>query len=1208
MSLSDFFGSLFGAQPDVPLTKITAAESKVSAYDPLAPRTLCLGRSAWSTSLGWSRTHEFSDGTPNPKESLTQVLCAGSHPMGPLQEILLAEKIYTVGNSDGSGGDDFIPASLTSGNWDNTIEAADWYVPNRAKDNMRRWWRTDGGQDRFVVAFKWFDGTQTTHLRNDDWMVHIDTWSDVDRDFRNEACLAITWRVGINEETFSGSPPRLMPICHGAQNVHRWGSGTVSYSDRALDCFTHWLMWEYGPFQEVDNDWVKQLLKPSGWDADIMDEESDICGENVDGEARYEVAYQIHSGQDPQEVYDTFSYLCGGLRVWKRANGLWAARVGHDRAPVASFDLGAGDGIDNITTRRHRQHSDLYNHVTTSYISDTNLFEMVEATKSDPSYRNADGGVRLYENLTCRGRHGRANIQRLNLIHLDRHRLEEGISFSCWHRFGRITGVGRGAATCVEAGDIVLIDYPRRGWLEKEFELVNKTFDFASMTYLLEFDEWGGIRWEGEGDTPEEVGDDAGRWDGRLSTPTGLTVVSAGQPVTTLPSGAHQIAVLVDVDDHPEEALVAFLGGYSFRWRRSTDSKWRTVNTDESRAVIADLRVGLTYEFQARVYTMKGRGTTKSEWTDTLSALIGSDYGTSLPAPTSDTSQAGNLVADWDFNRSAVLSPNIENPYWDAFRISGQDGTVTFSATGGKLSPPSLVIYSGTDAPSQPDQAVTEEVPHPAVPGELYKVGAWVLNVDGTATAPRYALRLQARNLDSEIIVDAETDIGAVYTNTFVWSRNEQVVQVHRAAGAPLLGGLEAHLSDTGTGPLLEFPTVAPLSTGRLGLAFAAHNAAVTVQTSPTGEVGSSWIFRGRDVSSSGDGIGILAYEADLRAAQVISGGSVSQDAGDRWVIIAGAVGNDADPTAGVTFQQKGTANAQTSDTNNLTPSYPVTGLQAGDVFFAVVAVHADSGRSIASPGSPWFSLRTRSSGDMTITVFGRVADGTESSTQAFDWAGTSVGVGVDYSDDYSDDYSKVAVPTTPAALAVIYRYRGALGLAAYAEIQLRARYDDTNAQTSTFRFDGILMERTDRFGMEVFADDNNNTNTSYVTIVSSRWFFAPPQGKAVRLQVSASYFVDVLSPGTGSSERLRLVVGWERESDFAETVLKNDKGVAVFKSADTGDELEGSWGVNLRVALTPEDGSFENDRFRFFLKARVSHATLRYDLTDMTMQISFQE
>ncbi len=1168
MSFLDSIGSVFGGllgQPDVPAVKVTAAESKVQAYDPTYPRQLCLGKSAWSTSVGWSRVHDFSDGTANPKEALTQILCVGDHEMGALTGILLGDKTYTVGTSTGSGGDDFIPATDDpTGNWDSTIVSADWYIPNRARSKVRHLWRLDGGINRHVLAFQWFDGTQTTELRDDDWLDHISGWDSHERRFEGIACVAIVWRVGINEAAFSGQPPRFMPICEGDQRVKDWGADSTTYSDNALDCFTQWLKWEYGPFQTVDDNWDDVGIKNGDFDATIMAAESDVGDESVADGDRYICSYQIPSGANAQEVYDTFDFLCGGLRVWLRPNGLWAARVGGPRTAVAKFNLDdlTGGVANNIEARKHNPEETQYNTVVVSYLSEKNLYEAMETDKSDSSYRTADGGVRLFETIENRGRHGKDSNQRCGLIKLDRHRLPEAPAFDCWHRFGEDMSGNLGAATRIEPGDIAQLTYTCRGWIDKEFELVQKIFDPSSFNYRLEFREWGSIRWDGEGDTPEEVGDDIGTWDGRLEPPTGLSVSTLNQPGTVQPDGSIAATVLIDVDDHPEDAIVGFQGGYSFRWQiKDSGDKKTTLTSEESRA-ITQLLVGSTYSIEARV---EGRGV-KSEWTSPSDFLITHQFGR-LPTPVAGTGQGENLVADPFFEQSAGLTVS---PFWDGDRNSAQTGgSVVFSATGGLLTPHCLIITAGGSGDTDSDRDVVQRIPYPVEPGQLFRVRTRLVTDSDAFTAPEAVVKLQFRDPSQAFLISADQDVFRGVYDSSVWKPVDAVAQVPHGGFVPLDGGSEAEVDDTGQTTTVNFPTIAPLGTNRLLWCYTAHNAVVTDENDPTGESGESWFFDARVTTTDGDDASILAYEGPAPFGTTITGGEVTQDAGDRWVLIGGAL---AGPNAGAVPSSAATG-ASASETNTATDlqvPYPagITTDDKDDIVHAIIAVHADSGQAVVAP-TDWVLVESKITDDMGLFVFASILAGTESGNQAFDWDGTG---------------------GNPVVFGFMRQYTGVLSNAVFGEVLLSSQYDSVNDESPAFRFDGVLVNAVSRFPKIEFSDFAADDNTAYSNGVLgvTDWFYPPPDGQQVELEFRGKMEVTGINSGTPSRTRVELQIRRERESDNTFTTLEDDIKVWAGKLAETEDEVV-SHVQDIEDVLTPGiGGAPENDRFRYEFRSRV--------------------
>jgi len=245
--------------------------------------------------------------------------------------------------------------------------------------------------------------------------------------------------------------------------------------------------------------------------------------------------------------------------------------------------------------------------------------------------------------------------------------------------------------------------------------------------------------------------------------------------------------------------------------------------------------------------------------------------------------------------------------------------------------------------------------------------------------------------------------------------------------------------------------------------------------------------------------------------------------------------------------------------------------------------VHGDDDRAIATPAG-WSLIRSRNSAAAMTVVslytkqFG--AAGTESGTQAVDWAGSNAVAG-----------------------AWIWRVTGNVGQIAFAEVQMRALHDDVNGQSSTFKFDQVVLQETEHFTHEEFDNVLNQTNTALADKVIGEWIYAPAESKDVELNVSFDWEVEVLGQFTSSQETLFLSIVYERESDGAMTQLGGaTKKVYVMRDVTETFSAAGRYSYQVFAPISVASGSSKSDRFRFKLRMSVSDENIEYSVRDIRM------
>jgi hypothetical protein len=896
--------------------------------------------------------------------------------------------------------------------------------------------------------------------------------------------------------------------------------------------------------------------------------------------------------EDPEEVLNVILKHCHG-GWWEHGDRIlfW---VGTYRAADKVMTLTTADVIGDVTYQRRLPSDEQANRVVVHYITPDGWEPTPHTGQPDLNhavhnqYLEEDNGITLPAEMRLRGC---TNVHRAHLMawfELNQRRLQ-----------GRYTATFKMRALECAPGDIVGLIDPLVTPEEELFWVEQQALGFRGGGVTMTLRSYQDAIYTVNSVIDEDVLDNPPAiWLGQVPQVASgsifiLTIDGSGnvQPDGTLRA---------DVEISWEEVAARMIGGdYVVEWRRFGTTEWQSLRTGglATHARVTSLLVGAIYEFQVAARVMANNRINQGPFSDIVLFTVTSGY---LPLPTaaSDTAQAGNLVSDPDFDRSAGLETS---PYWQHDRVAGEIGTVTFSEVGGKVSAPSAIIYSGLAGGTGSQQTMHERVPHPSQPGEFFRIGVWVIAVAPVGTAPRYDLVFNVRDVNRTVLVDAAINRGEVYDDIEVWRRREEIVQAPHGSWSKLDGALEGNETTSGTGLTALFPTVQPLAINRRGIAYVAWNGAATIETDPSGAVQTpgttafspdfssafgadegpaAWLFQGRDTDTTGDDIAIFAYTAPALTGYPITGGQITQNAGNAWAVVAGALGGEInDPITAPTFQQKGAATVQTNPATPLQPVYPTTGLQEGDTWHAIVAVHADSGRSATAP-SGWFLEGSQHNEDLMIRVFGKPADGTETagSPPSFTWTGTGGNV---------------------VAMAVIYRWRGCLGEVAYAELQLRADYDTVNGQPSTFRFDGALIERIAEVPAVVngafigfFNSLGAAVSSNRRVIAETAYWYPPPTGYVFELETSFRYQMERIAANSNVGT-LEVWIQRIRESDGAVSTLygtDDTTGVTIdrYHGGAVSEDRYGTFRLRVQDGVSPDDGNTRQDRFKHRVLARM--------------------
>jgi hypothetical protein len=192
--------------------------------------------------------------------------------------------------------------------------------------------------------------------------------------------------------------------------------------------------------------------------ANVCDELVPLAGGGV--ERRYAAGgvMELDEGSTPQAIVQSLLTACGGrLAFW---GGKWRLTVAAWRSPTFEITEAMLRGPIRVDTRISRR--DQFNAVKGSYREPADRYIARDYPAiTSPIFEEEDGGARVYRDVSFDWTASASTAQRLAKIELLRAREPISVQVPC-------TLVAYAAVV----GDVVTVTYPRWGWSEKTFEVV----------------------------------------------------------------------------------------------------------------------------------------------------------------------------------------------------------------------------------------------------------------------------------------------------------------------------------------------------------------------------------------------------------------------------------------------------------------------------------------------------------------------------------------------------------------------------------------------------------------------------------------------------------------------------------------------------------------------------------------------------------------
>lgn len=257
--------------------------------------------------------------------------------------------------------------------------------------------------------------------------------------------------LSFSRDSYPNGIPEVSAVIRG-KPIYDPRTGLTGYSNNPALIARDYITSSYGlaaPIGEVDDARIQAA--------------ANVCDEAVEGEARYTCNGSFLTSGAPIDILTNIISSMAGT-MWY-AQGKWRVLAGKYVAP--NLFLTADDLRSPITLSTRHSRRDNYNTVKGVFRGpSTNWNESDFPSVTDSAFLAADNGLEQSADVTLPFTTSSLTAQRIARVMLRRNRQQLTLKAS----------FGLRAFKC-QIGEIVSFDYPRFGWTNKEFEVVEWSFN-----------------------------------------------------------------------------------------------------------------------------------------------------------------------------------------------------------------------------------------------------------------------------------------------------------------------------------------------------------------------------------------------------------------------------------------------------------------------------------------------------------------------------------------------------------------------------------------------------------------------------------------------------------------------------------------------------------------------------------------------------------
>ncbi|RBO54072.1 hypothetical protein DSD19_06320 [Rhodovulum sp. BSW8] len=498
-------------------------------------------------------------------------------------------------------------------------------------------------------------------------------------DHRGRGVAWVYFAANYDRDIFPSGAPQIRVRARG-KRVFDPRDGQTRYSTNPALCLRDYML-------------TPQLRGGPGWTEEDIDLDALIALANVSEE---QVTLADDSSEDRYAfngVLDTEATAAENLDVLSSAWGGWWS---YDRGKLAvggaaweepAFTVTEDMLVAGIRVTARRPFEEQFNTVKAQYADPAHEHVVTDLPVLDSeTYRAADNGETLVMDMgELPGETGFARGQRLMKLALLKARRQKQVVLPCSL-----------AAWGVRLGDNIRVTIPRRGWTDKQFEVLARTVaigpDGVSVTLTCIETGPAIFDWRTSEETPKPAGGIP-----TLPSPTAKPVVSAPtmseELYETRGGGGVKTRVrLAAMTDNP------FIDAWQFSWRPITDAE-ATVRgiTDVAEDLIDDMAPG-TYVFGARGRNVRGMW---SDWAYSGASAVLGENAPPVAITGLSGQSAGGAVAmlRWDRHPSLDVQQGGRIEFRHSAELVGatwQSSVVIGKAVSGGVTEATLPLKTGS--------------------------------------------------------------------------------------------------------------------------------------------------------------------------------------------------------------------------------------------------------------------------------------------------------------------------------------------------------------------------------------------------------------------------------------------------------------------------------------------------------------------------------
>lgn len=413
---------------------------------------------------------------------------------------------------------------------------------------------------------------------------------------RLRGCSYVYIRFIGNSTVYANGLPNVTALLKGKKDIYDPRAPSTGYSANAALCVANYMM---------DTRFGMGAVYASEIDAATLIASANVCDEAValsggGTEPRYLCNGAFDSSELPENIIGEMLSAMVGKMIY--VGGKWLVRAAYYEVPTVS--LGEGDARGEIRVKPRISRASVYNAVKGVFVSPANQWQPADfPAVINSTYQAQDDGERIYRDISLPYTNSGAAAQRIAKILLEEVRQQITVEFPA-----------KLVALKLRAGDTVMLNWARFGWVNKVFRVENWQFELyddsegqqaLGVGLVLRETAAAIYTWSAE-ETAVDLAPDTNLPDPfTVGAPSGLTVASGTDHLLVLGEGSIVSRLFVSW-----AALAnVFVTRYEVEYKKSSASAWvsaASVLNPGTTAYIQPVEDGVNYDVRVRAINSLG--------------------------------------------------------------------------------------------------------------------------------------------------------------------------------------------------------------------------------------------------------------------------------------------------------------------------------------------------------------------------------------------------------------------------------------------------------------------------------------------------------------------------------------------------------------------------------------------------------------------------